>query len=103
MRCWVYVLDVVAVVAAVDRNPGPNMNGLYSLSPSGGADPEKTKNLFPKNFKDYPGGVEYFDIYSPPIRSLYSQVFWKSLPPVSLPADVVAKFDGKAMAVVGFE
>ena len=55
-----YVLAVVAVVAAVDRNPGPNMNGLYSLSPSGGADPEKTKNLFPKNFKDYPGAQHLF-------------------------------------------
>ena len=60
MRCWVYVVAVVAVVAAVDRNPGPNMNGLYSLSPSGGADPEKTKNLFPKNFKDYPGAQHLF-------------------------------------------
>lgn len=34
---------------------------------------------------------------------LVCQVFWKGLPPVSLPADVVQRFDGKAMMVVGFE
>ena len=48
---------------------------LHSLSPSG-SDPavaNRTRELFPKNFRDYPGGVEYFDVYSPTISSLYSQ------------------------------
>ena len=30
-------------------------------------------------------------------------MFWKGLPPVDLPADIVAKYNGKGMAVVGFE
>ena len=47
--------------------------------------------------------LRYFDVYSPTIKTLYSQVFWKSLEPVPLPADVVRRFDGKAMAVVGYE
>jgi hypothetical protein len=34
---------------------------------------------------------------------LYSQVFWKGLPPVDLPKTIVEKFHGKGMAVVGFE
>ena len=42
-------------------------------------------------------------MYSPPISQLYSQVFWKGLPPVDLPAHVVDRFKGKGMAVVGFE
>jgi hypothetical protein len=42
-------------------------------------------------------------VYSPTIKSLYSQVFWKGLPPVAIPAEIVKRFDGKAMAVVGFE
>ena len=78
---------------------------MHSLSPSG-SDPEvakRTKELFPKNFRDYPGGVEYFDVYSPTISSLYSQVFWKALDPSPLPEDVVKEYDGKAMAIVGFE
>lgn len=30
-------------------------------------------------------------------------MFWTGLPPVDLPADIVARYDGKGMAVVGFE
>ena len=30
-------------------------------------------------------------------------MFWKGLPPVDLPADIVARYNGKGMAVVGFE
>jgi hypothetical protein len=41
--------------------------------------------------------------YSPPITSLYSQVFWTGLDPVDLPADIVKRYDGVGMAVVGFE
>eukprot|EP00931_Biecheleriopsis_adriatica_P039550 TRINITY_DN22616_c0_g1_i2.p1 TRINITY_DN22616_c0_g1~~TRINITY_DN22616_c0_g1_i2.p1 ORF type:complete len:480 (-),score=77.41 TRINITY_DN22616_c0_g1_i2:82-1521(-) len=78
-----------------------NMNGEYVLSQTPGA--KDTQKLFPTEYKKYPGGVSHFDVYSPPIRSLYSQVFWKGLDPVDLPEDVVKRFDGKGMAVVGFE
>ncbi|KAK3262691.1 hypothetical protein CYMTET_28467 [Cymbomonas tetramitiformis] len=77
------------------------MNGEYLLSQTPNAN--RTKELFPAQYRDYPNGVEYFDLYSPPIVSLYSQVFWKGLPPVPLPADVVERYAGKGMAVVGFE
>mmetsp|Transcript_3494 Transcript_3494/g.10810 ORF Transcript_3494/g.10810 Transcript_3494/m.10810 type:complete len:746 (+) Transcript_3494:757-2994(+) len=78
------------------------MNGekyVLSLTPNG----KDAATKFPYNFKDFPGGVEYFDVYSPPITSLYSQVFWTGLEPVDLPADIVQRYDGKGMAVVGFE
>eukprot|EP00040_Diaphanoeca_grandis_P037212 m.241412 g.241412 ORF g.241412 m.241412 type:complete len:883 (+) comp33774_c0_seq2:100-2748(+) len=78
-----------------------NMNGEYilSLTPNG----QGAKEKFPTNYKDYPYGVEYFDVYSPPITSLYSQVFWTGLPAVDLPADIVQRYAGRGMAVVGFE
>ena len=50
--------------------------------------------------KDYPGGVEYFDVYSPMIKQLYSQVFWTGLAPVSLPQEIIERYDDKGMAVV---
>lgn len=47
-----------------------NMNGAYPFSPMPGGTPGK----FPKRFRDYPGGVESFDVYTPPMTTLYSQV-----------------------------
>lgn len=79
----------------------PNMNGDYLLSQTPGG--RSTQAKFPTRYSDYPRGVSFFDVYSPPIRTLYSQVFWKGLDPVPLPADVVSRFDGRGMAVVGFE
>lgn len=43
------------------------------------------------------------EVYSPPITSLYSQVFWTGLDAVPLPSDIVNRYDGRGMAVVGFE
>eukprot|EP00040_Diaphanoeca_grandis_P018294 m.96161 g.96161 ORF g.96161 m.96161 type:complete len:848 (-) comp26871_c0_seq2:157-2700(-) len=76
----------------------PNMNGKYDLSGS----PTTNTSKFP-DFRDYPGGVQYFDVYSPMIVQRYSQVFWASLPPVNLPDNIIQEFDGRTMAVVGFE
>eukprot|EP01060_Flectonema_neradi_P014145 TRINITY_DN20862_c0_g1_i1.p1 TRINITY_DN20862_c0_g1~~TRINITY_DN20862_c0_g1_i1.p1 ORF type:complete len:767 (+),score=171.44 TRINITY_DN20862_c0_g1_i1:37-2337(+) len=90
----------VSAQAFVPSN-APNMNGEYVLSetPNGKGTSEK----FPLNYKDYPGGVEYFDVYSPLITSRYSQVFWTGLEPVKLPQDIVDRYAGKGMAIVGFE
>ena len=77
-----------------------NMNGKYVLS-----DP-KTGKYVEKAFADfnsYPRPTEYFDVYSPKISTLYSQVYWTRMDKVELPADIVKRFDGKTMAVVGFE
>ena len=38
-----------------------------------------------------------------PVTSTYGEVFWTSLPEVKLPEDIVQRFKGKGMAVVGFE
>ena len=96
---YVGLLALIAFVGAVPST-SPNMNGAYLLTPTPNA---SDTSKMPTNYKDYPGGVEYFEVYSDEITSLYSQVFWKGLSPVPIPADVVARFDGKVMAVVGFE
>lgn len=84
-----------------------NMNGLYPLSRTPGAMPNSesssSSTLLPRNYKDYPGGAESFDVYSPPMSTLYSQVWWKPLEPVELPSDVVEKYAGKGMAILGWE
>lgn len=77
------------------------MNGEYVLSPTPGGPAANEKH--PTNFKDYPGGVEYFDWYSPNITQLYSQVFWTGTTPVELPEEIVQRYAGRGMAVVGFE
>eukprot|EP01045_Picozoa_sp_COSAG04_P008675 COSAG04_NODE_486_length_13532_cov_5.975359_2_plen_204_part_00 len=53
--------------------------------------------------KNEAGGAEYFETYVGPITSLYSQVWWTGLPSVDLPKDIVERFEGKGMAIVGYE
>lgn len=76
-----------------------NMNGLYPYSPT----PKGRVDLLPKEYRDYPGEVEYYDWYSPPMETLYSQVWWKPLAPTELPAAMVAKYNGTKAAIVGWE
>lgn len=49
------------------------------------------------------GGLEYFEVHLGPITTLYSQVWWKQVPTVPLPPDLIKRFEGKAMAIVGYE
>jgi hypothetical protein len=44
-----------------------------------------------------------FDILSPVVTTRYSQVWWAALEAVKMPEDVVKQFDGRTMAIVGFE
>ena len=76
----------------------PNMNGRYQLTETATSNTSK----FP-DYRDYPGGAQYFDVYSPLISQLYSQVYWSALPPVKLPDAVVKAFAGRTMAFLGFE
>lgn len=78
---------------------GPNMNGDFVLSTTPGG----KEGLFPKTYTDYPGGVEAYDVLSPPITTLYSQVWWAPLAPVSFPEEMVTKYANKTVAIVGWE
>ena len=55
------------------------------------------------SIKDYPGGVESFTVYAGPVNFTYGEVFWTSLPQAKLPDDIIKRFKGKGVAVVGFE
>lgn len=46
---------------------------------------------------------KYFDVYSPPIKTLYSQVYWRMQDAVPLPVDIQERFQNKVMAVRGYE
>eukprot|EP00440_Ansanella_granifera_P035912 gb/GFBE01038957.1/.p1 GENE.gb/GFBE01038957.1/~~gb/GFBE01038957.1/.p1 ORF type:complete len:785 (+),score=142.22 gb/GFBE01038957.1/:1-2355(+) len=73
-----------------------NMNGLYTVA-SG------TRQNVSFNTDYASKGHEYFDVYSDEIATHYGEVFWTSLPPVSLPEDIISRFRGKVMAVTGYE
>ena len=79
--------------------PSENMNGEYTIGTTPGGRP----GLFPKQYREYPRGVESFDVYSPPMTTLYSQVWWKALEPVPLPEEIVKRYRGSGMAIVGWE
>ena len=79
----------------------PNMNGMYFRSETG---THAGARQPVKQFKDYPGGARYFDVYTPVFSTLYSQVWWAALPPVDLSQDVIDRYaDGGVMAMIGIE
>ena len=74
------------------------MNGEYLLSPT----PKAPNSTWSTSFKDYPGGVESFTVYTDPITSTYAEVFWTPLPEVKLPEEIIQRFKGKGMAAVSY-
>ena len=90
-----------------------NMNGLYTISNPNTA----TTNEFNSDYNSF-SDVEYFEVgpmslsftsvhcpqvYSPSISTKYSEVYWTMMDPVALDKDLVARFQGKTMAIVGYE
>ena len=45
----------------------------------------------------------YFDVYMGPITHRYSEIWWTELPETKLPPELVKRFDGKGMAIMGYE
>lgn len=102
------LLHVVVGLAATgclafDYDFPNNMNGEYVISPTTGPKQPGTFNTKWSEYKNEQGGVEFFDVYMGPITHLYGQVWWKALPENPLPAELVQRFEGKGMAVVGYE
>ena len=89
----------MAALAYAPPTKFDNMNGAYRLSKTPRAPGE-----FPGTaIADFPGGVEYFEMYVGPFTSLYSQVWWAALPEVQLPDDIKKRFNDSAMAIIGYE
>jgi hypothetical protein len=53
--------------------------------------------------KTWPFYGEYFEVDTPTLKMRYSEVFWNSLEPVALPADVIARYANRTIAFTGFE
>lgn len=85
--------------AAAAPTTDANMNGEYKLAPT----PNARGGNWSTSFKDYPGGVESFTIYAGPVTSTYGEVFWTALLDSPLPHEIVTRFKGKGMAIVGYE
>jgi len=48
-------------------------------------------------------GADYFEVFSPPIRSRYGEVVWRTLEPVALPDEIVARYENSTIAITGWE
>ena len=48
-------------------------------------------------------GYEYFDVWAPEIATHYGEVFWTDQGVNPIPDDIIKKFDGKVMAIMGYE
>jgi hypothetical protein len=74
-----------------------NAGGIpYGISNPDPANPQGYK----ANFENV--SMEYFDVYAI-VETRYSQVYWTRDAPVPLPADLIKRFDGKVMAITGYE
>jgi hypothetical protein len=74
-------LPTLFALASASKFTGPNMNGEYKLA----ATPNQTgwpSWLTNTSFRDYPGGVEMFEVHLGPVTSTYGEVFWTHLPSV---------------------
>ena len=75
-----------------------NMNGMYVIS-----NPNKLSNVeWDSDYTKRPN-VSYFDVYTPPIRTRYGEVYWTMMDPVALPDYIIKRYKGKTMAIVGYE
>jgi hypothetical protein len=52
---------------------------------------------------DYDDTVEYFDVLSDKISTLYSEVHWRMHGDIKLPDEITRRFSNKVMAIVGYE
>eukprot|EP00117_Sycon_ciliatum_P013017 scpid100832/ scgid13855/ len=85
-----------------DAPPAPqdmsNMNGMYVIS-----NPNKMSGVeWDSDYTKRPN-VSYFDVYTPPIRTRYGEVYWTMMDPVALPDYIIERYKGKVMAIVGYE
>ena len=86
----------VAVLAHINAINGETMNdGVYTISNSN----PNSATAYDTKYR----GKEFFDIYSPPIRTTYGQVYWRMMDEVPLPQNIIDRFENKVMAVVGYE
>jgi len=75
---------------------GANMNGKYSVASGGRQDVSFNDDYASK-------GHEYFDVYTPELTTQYGDLYMGNVGPIRLPDSIVRRFDGKVMAITGYE
>ena len=101
------LLLVAGAAAQPSESPwsGIKHNAMGSYQVAG----ETSTGSFSTNYSAYPlasataTSTEFFDCVGPPISTHYGQVFWTMQEKQPLPPAFVKRFDGKTIAVVGFE
>merc|ERR1712130_949680 len=98
LLCSFLLVQLHCISATPVTKKVSNMNGLYTIS---NPNPAAT-NEFNSDYNSF-SDVEYFEVYSPPISTKYSEVYWTMMDPVPMDKDLVSRFQGKTMAIVGYE
>ena len=95
---WVGRLPEVYATVAVRRNANPARGnaGEYAVTSVGDVDTDWNSDYAAK-------GYEYFDVWAPEIATRYGEVFWTDQGKTPLPPDIVERFDGKVIAIQGYE
>ena len=98
MRRFGLLAIAVGLGLATSDEAPQNMNGFaYSI-----ANPHPNGKWTGEYGKIDPT-LDYVDVYSPPISTLYAQVYWTMMDLVPLPPTVVQRFANKTMAIRGYE
>lgn len=102
----VFILTVCLALGSKTDPEVMNAGGVpYSISnpPGSTKDWIGTPGHYSTNFNtNVKGPVEHFDVYGE-VRTKYSQVYWTRNAPINLPPELVARFQGKVMAITGYE
>jgi hypothetical protein len=85
----------VPVVTNMETKTG-NMNGKYAVTSRGDVNTNWNSDYASK-------GYEYFDVWAPEIATHYGEVFWTDQGSTPLPDHIVKRFDGKVIAIQGYE
>ena len=96
------LLTVLCAAASALRGAptAANMNagGAYLVANADGS----SNAMWNSSFANRPN-AKFFEVLAGPVSTRYGEVFWEGLDAVPLPADVVARYDGKTIAIVGYE
>ena len=83
-----------------------NKGGIpYSISnpPGSSSNWEGTPGKYSPDFEiNSNDNIDHFDVYGE-IQTIYSQVYWTRNNPINLPPEIVQRFKGKIMAIIGYE
>ena len=100
------LFSALASLAAASGVPAADTHAMNKDSPSGGlykiANPPDGRSPYVDASRHAHRG-EYIEVYSQNISTHYSEVHWTMHPPVDLPAEFVARYRGKVVAITGYE